>query len=102
MTSAAVATKSPVPTYTIADETALLRLRYWVREFEFTSCHTAENATGTPAVALLRDGAIIAGVLCTNPWLQRNVANICEAVLLQRDAAAAIVAEEIAKCHPAK
>jgi len=83
-----VATKSPVPTYTIDDETALLRLRYWVREFKFDSCHTAENTTGVPAVALLRNGVIIAGVICRNPWLQRNVANICEAVLLQREAAA--------------
>jgi hypothetical protein len=87
VTTGAIATKSPVPTISVYDDKSLARVRYWANEVDFTRCHTAANATRAPAIALLQGDVIVAGVICSNAWMQRAADNICEAVLMRREGA---------------
>jgi hypothetical protein len=83
------ATTKPVPTIAVSDDRTLARVRRWTSEVVFDTSHTAANAAGKPSVALLRDGRIVAGIVCDTPWLQRAAENICEAVLMRREDATA-------------
>ena len=78
-------TKSPVETIFVGDEKGLLRVRWWAQEHDFTEVHTAANAAGKPAVAILKGGIIVGGVICGEEWLQRHVETILEAVLIRRE-----------------
>ena len=78
-------TLSPVPTISVTCEKDLFRVRPWLQGREFDTARAAANPQGKPAIALLRSGAIVAGVVCDDPWLQRGADNICEAILIQRE-----------------
>jgi hypothetical protein len=69
----------------VADDKGLLRVRWWAQGVAFDSTKPAVNVSAKPAVALLRNGAIVAGIVCSTPWLQRSAELILEATLIRRD-----------------
>jgi len=69
----------------VTSNVALLRVRWWAQEQDFDEVHTAANPSGKPAVAILKGGVIVGGVICADGWLQRHVELILEGALIRQE-----------------